>query len=392
MTYHDQRGMAALKAAGDHLRTKDVGDPFEMLAKKIGDMTDVTKERLQKAANSIEDLDTRLDDIERKAGRPSGIFGGGTGSETWGQEFIKSREGDLRALSRSRNGSVQMNVKAITSGPASAGSLEIPYRDATAMLPKRRMTIRDLLGVISISSGNVEYVNQLTRPGSAASVAEGDLKPESDMTLELKLTSAKVIAHWVKASRQILEDAPQLRDLIDVELRYGLSLAEEGQLLAGDGVGSNLHGLIPSATAYADPLGMSTEGTALDHIGSAMLQTALTDFIPDGIVLHPSDWMRMRLLKDADGQYILGNPQSAVTPMLFGLPVVPTQAMQVGKFLVGSFVSAATLYDRWEPRVEVGYVNDDFTRNLVTVLAEERIALAVKQPLALTYGDFEPVA
>lgn len=74
------------------------------------------------------------------------------------------------------------------------------------------------------------------------------------------------------------------------------------------------------------------------------------------------------------------------------MPVVATQAMTVDKFLVGSFASAGTLYDRWQPRVEVGYENDDFTKNLVTVLAEERIALAVKWGEALTYGDFGNVA
>ncbi|PZX18755.1 HK97 family phage major capsid protein [Palleronia aestuarii] len=388
MTYHDKRGLAALKAAGDHLRKKDAGDPFDILARKIGDMADATKERLQKASDEIAGIDARLDTIETKTSRPKGFFGGTPEPMTWGQEFTKSREGDLRDLANTNSGKVQLNVKAITSDPASAGTLNVLQRDAISMLPKRRLTIRDLLGVISISSGSVEYVNQLTRPGSAATVMEGALKPESDMTLELKTTSAEVIAHWIKASRQILEDAPQLRDLIDVELRYGLSLSEETQILLGDGSAANLLGLIPSATAFADPLAIGASASPLDTIGSAMLQTALTDFIPDGIVMHPSDWMRMRLLKDADGKYILGNPQTEVTPMLFGLPVVATQAMAVDTFLVGSFASAATLYDRWQPRVEVGYVNDDFTRNLVTVLAEERIALAVKQPLALTYGEF----
>ena len=97
-------------------------------------------------------------------------------------------------------------------------------------------------------------------------------------------------------------------------------------------------------------------------------------------------------MKDADGKYILGDPQAVVQPSLFGLPVVATKAMTVDKFLVGDFASAGTLYDRWQPRVETGYVNDDFTRNLVTVLAEERVAFAVKQATALTYGDFGNLA
>jgi len=126
----------------------------------------------------------------------------------------------------------------------------------------------------------------------------------------------------------------------------------------------------------------------IDVIGAAILQVSLANFTPDAIIMHPSDWMRARLLRDADGNYILGRPQAVVEPNLFGVPVIPTQAMPSQKFLVGSFANAATLYDRWSPRVEMGYVNDDFTRNLVTIRAEERIALAVKQPDAMSFGDF----
>lgn len=81
----------------------------------------------------------------------------------------------------------------------------------------------------------------------------------------------------------------------------------------------------------------------IDTVGLAILQNALADFPADGIVMHPSDWMRIRLLKDADGKYILGDPQAVITPALFGLPVVATQAMAADKFLVGNFQAAATL-------------------------------------------------
>ena len=91
----------------------------------------------------------------------------------------------------------------------------------------------------------------------------------------------------------------------------------------------------------------------------------------------------MRLLKDADGKYILGDPGANVPAVLFGLPVVATQAMTVDKFLVG----------RWSPWVEVSTEHADFfTRNLVAILAEERIALAVRNAGALTFVDFGNVA
>ncbi|WP_366929200.1 phage major capsid protein [Mesorhizobium sp.] len=233
---------------------------------------------------------------------------------------------------------------------------------------------------------------QTGRTNNAATVAEGATKPESALAFVLRTLPTQVIAHWIPASRQVLDDVPQLRDIIDGELRYGLALAEEAQLLNGDGTGSNLNGLVTNATAFAAPFTIA-DPTMLDTIGLAILQNALADFPADGIVMHPSDWMRLRLLKDGDGRYIWGDPQAVVQPALFGLPVVPTQAMAVDKFLVGSYQQAGTLYDRWAARVEVSTEHADFfVRNLVAILAEERIGLAVKQPTALTYGDFGNVA
>lgn len=388
MTIQNHRGMAAIKAAGAYLRTKSASDPFDLLSKKIGEMSETTAKRLEAVEAKAAAASEMAFGTEQRIARLD--LGGGAQpyAETWGTEFIATKAADLQALSEANRGRITLAVKsALTTGPASAGSLAVPVRDAPAMMPRRRMAIRDLLTVLQVENGTVEYAQQAARTNAAATVAEAAAKPETGLAWELKTISAKVIAHWVKASRQILEDGPQLRDMIDSELRYGLALAEEQQLLFGDGTGSNLTGLVASATAFVDPLALAAP-TMLDQIGSAILQTALTDNAPDGVVMHPSDWMRMRMLKDADGRYILGDPQAQVTPQLFGLPVVPTQAMTVDKFLVGSFASAATLYDRWQPRVEVGYENDDFTKNLVTVLAEERIALAVKWPLALTYGEF----
>lgn len=386
---HDTRltaAAAALLAAGAHLRTRDDGGPLDVLSRKIADMTDASIKRIEAVEEKAKHIDGDLFDIhQRLAAR--GHSGGSFTPPTWGKQFTQEQETEIRSLAGQNKGSVSLQLKALSSNPDSAGALGQPARDGINALPKQRLTIRDLLNVVSISTGSVEYVQQDARPTGAGVVAEGALKPESEMGFSLKSTSSKVIAHWIKASRQVLEDLPQLSDLIDNEMRYGLALAEEMQVLGGDGTGQNLSGLVTNATAFLDPLGLLLP-TMLDILGAAILQSALADYPATGIVMHPADWARMRLMKNADGEYILGDPAAAVEPRLFGLPVVATKAMDVDTFLVGDFGAAATLYDRWQPRVEAGYVNDDFTRNMVTILAEERLALAVKNPTALTYGTF----
>ena len=356
---------------------------------------DAVEERLKDliGKEDFAELKARLDDVEQKAARRPGPEG--FEAKSWGEQFVESDGLKSFAEDATRPRRFRMDVKTtITTGGTSGGPLGgQAYRDDVLPMPRRRLRVRDLLPKVSISTGSFEYPKQTTRTNAANTVAEGAAKPESAYGFTMQTGTPKVIAHWIPASRQVLEDAPQLRDTIDTELRYGLELKEDAQLLAGDGTGENLSGLITNATAYSAPFDPAGTETMIDIVALAMLQTTLADFNPSGIVMHSSDWVRIRLLKDADGKYLLGDPGANVPPVLFGLPVVPTTSMTIDKFLVGDFPAAAKLYDRWAPRVEVSTEHDDFfTRNLVAILAEERIGLAVKQPLALTYGDFGNVA
>jgi HK97 family phage major capsid protein len=369
--------------------TKEFTDAVEQQFAKLN--ADV-----QQALKSADTANHIIFDIEQKMAQRGGPEGVPIEQKSWGEQFTERAADELKnfAEDHSRPGRLRMELKTtITTDATSAGAAAgQAYRDSIVGMPTRQLRVRDLIPTVGISTGEFEFARQTVRTNAANTVAEGALKPESAYGWEMDRGTPKVIAHWVPASRQILDDAPQLRGLIDTELRYGLSLKEDAQLLAGDGTGQNLSGLIPNATAYSAPFTV-TGGTMLDTIGLGMLQTTLADFMPTGIVMHPSDWMRIRLLKNADGEYLLGDPGSTVDPRLFGLPVVATTSMTIDKFLIGAFPQAATIYDRWAPRVEVSTEHADFfTRNLVAILCEQRLGLAVKQAKALVYGDFGNVA
>lgn len=354
---------------------------IELLTKHFGDFNTAVTEKLDEANG-------RLSELEKRAAREP-ANDNEPGGQTWGQQFVAGvKLNDFREnLTRRKQSEGLLMKTTLTMGPTSAGALATNYHDTTVSLPKRRLAIRDLLNTVRIDSNLVEYPSMVGRPTAAAMAAEGTVKAESAMSFELKSTPTQVIAHWIPASRQILEDVPQLTDIIDGELVYGLQFKEEQQILLGDGTAPNLAGLVPAATAYAAPVTIAG-ATLIDQLGLALLQVSLADFQPDGIVLHPSDWLRMKLMKDAGGNYILGDPAGSIgATKLWGFDVVESQSIGVGKFLTGSFRSAATLYDRWLPRVEVSTEHSDFfVRNMVAILAEERLALAVKQPKALVYG------
>jgi HK97 family phage major capsid protein len=354
-------------------------------------LTAAVKQSADEALTGMNGLKAQLFELEQKISRTGS--GEPEAVKSFGQQFV---EGDgfkaFQSGGFSRNAKADISIKAtvttaITDAAGSVGAgMQTTRLPGIVALPQRRMTIRDLLTPGRMDGSALEYAREKAGTAGAATVAEGAAKPQSDMQLELITTSAKVIAHWMKASKQSLEDIAQLRSLIDERLLYGLAYAEENQLLNGDGTGQNLLGLIPQATAYAAAF-TPASATAIDTIRMAMLQASLAEYPASGTVMHPTDWARIELTKDTTGGYIIGNPQGTLSPTLWGLPVVATQAIAVDKVLVGAFQMGAQLFDRWDARVEVGFVNADFTNNLVTILAEERLALAVYRAASFIYAD-----
>jgi HK97 family phage major capsid protein len=278
-----------------------------------------------------------------------------------------------------------------TVADGSAGDLIVPQRGGLVPGVERRMTIRDLLMPGRTSSNSIQYAKETGFTNSAATVSEtaGTTKAQSEIQFDIVTANVTTIAHFVIATRQILDDVPMLQSYIDGRLRYGLRLSEEAQLLNGAGTGTNLNGIYTQASASTANLMVVATPSRIDVIRVAMLQAALAEFPPNGVVLHPTDWAGIELTKDTTGNYVIGVPQSNGQARLWGMPVVETQAMTSGNFLVGSFGMGAQIFDRQDATVEISTEDsDNFRKNLVTILAEERLALAVYRPEAFVKGVF----
>lgn len=397
-----------IKALAEQIKTehkaaiKEACDPIKEMAEKalgmaqkgekIGEtLKGEIDEGLVKMNKQVEEAIADFDQKMAKLGT-----GGEDKPKSIGEQFVDSENYKAfsgTGFSKSARGA-DLQVKATltsatTDAAGSVGDAVAPTRlPGILPLPQRRLTVNDLLSTGQMDGSTLEYVKETGFNNNAGMVAEGAAKPESDLKFDLVTTSAKVIAHWMKASKQILSDVSQLRTTIDQRLLYGLAFRREAQILNGDGTGQNLLGIIPQATAYSPQLTIE-DLTTIDVMRLAMLQAALAEYPATGHVLNPIDWAEMELKKDEIGRHIIGNPQGSISPTLWNLPVVETQSMGVRKFLTGAFKLGAQYFDRWEGRVESGYVNDDFTKNLVTLLAEERGALAVYRPEAFICGDFD---
>lgn len=299
-----------------------------------------------------------------------------------GMEFVKSEQ-----------------FKALASRSADKARIEVKntvVADSTTTFPDQRpgvipgdflpLTLRQLIPTVPVTANAVNALKEASWTNDAAETAQAAGKPESDITFAPYNVAIETVAHWIKVSNQLLADAPAVAAYIDTRLRDGLAQRIDRQLLLGDGVTPNLSGLTDAGnfTAFT-----ATSGANLvESINKAKYLLWASGNAPDTVVVNPADWGEMELAREGagTGAYLYGAPGTAAGRSPFGVQVVLSNHMAAGNFLIGNLRSAATIYQRQGAVVEMGFVNDDFTKNLVTIRAEERLGLGVDRPSAIMYG------
>lgn len=378
--------LAQIQKAIEDSQTKMQGlfDEQKSQIEKNGTISEKTQNDLIKVQEELKAAGTRLFDLEQK-------FASGAENPGDKKSFSERAAEELTKSWNGSKGSFEAKTfnKSLGSDAGSAGSLIQPMQVPGIVMPGlRRLTIRDLLAQGRISSNSLEYVREDVFTNNADIVAEKALKPESDITFSKHTANVRTIAHWVQASRQVMDDAPMLQSYVNNRLLYGLALKEESQMLNGDGSGDNLDGINHVATAYDTSLNASGD-TPADIIAHAIFQVTESEFSASGIILNPRDWHGIALMKDKEGRYIFGGPQAFTSNIMWGLPVVPTKAQAQGTYTVGGFDMASQVWDRMDATIEVSREDrDNFVKNMLTILCEERLALAHYRPTAIIKGTF----
>jgi HK97 family phage major capsid protein len=316
-----------------------------------------------------------------------------------GQGFVDSEE--FKYLNGGANGltmHVPYNIKGDLGGmwqrkdvyttlpsgtPAQFGT---PQRDAIVERAHRAARVRDLFNVQQTSTNLVEYFRVTGFTNNSATTSERSGSPEtftsypqSTLTIAGAQAPVRNIGHYEVAHRNVLADEPAMRGIVDNELLYGLRLTEDDQILNGDGTGTNLTGITATSGIATQALASDTR---IDAIRKAITQIALAYYEATGMVVHPTDMEQIELEKDGDNRHMLtASIALGAEARIWRLPVVESAAITVGTALVGSFGIGATLYDRMEGSIRISENHSDFfVRNAIAILAEERIALAVKRP------------
>lgn len=280
--------------------------------------------------------------------------------------------------------SIELQATTLDTSTGSGGKLIVTdYQPGILPLLFKRLTIADLIAPGTTDSNSITYFKETTFTNAAAAVAEGATKPESTLIFDLVTDLVRKIAHWLPITEEMLEDFAASRSYVDMRLRLGLALAEEDQLLNGNGAGANIQGILQRAgLTAAQPRGADSNA---DAIFKQITTISTTVFIqPDGLVLNPINWQTIQLTKNANGNYLGTGPWNDAQPaQLWGYPVAVTPSIVANTGLVGAFKQAAQFFRKGGVRVEASNSHSDFfVKNLVAIRAEERGALAVYRPAA----------
>lgn len=308
----------------------------------------------------------------------------------------------LVPLTREQIKAVQavMETKAFQEKAAPTIGSGILSPDRVARIPQvtadQRLRVRDVMLPGQTGNNSVEYVREESYDFAAAPTAHGALKPEAAVEYSLQSAPVRTLPVHMPVQKQQIEDWPQLRSLIDGRLRYDVLRAEEEQVFFGAGGGANLEGLLTVAgTQDIASNGRYSGGshTLIDVVRMGITDVMVAGYVANAVALHPYDWETILLEKGSDDRYVWAVVTTENGARIWGLQAVESVGLasraQVGRreLLVGDFQQGAQLIDRMDLTIQVGLVDDQFIRNMLTILCEERIALPIYAPAAFAHFE-----
>lgn len=356
--------------------------------KELAEKSDLTEVK-----STIAKIEGMVEGLKEQKPEPTSVV------KTLGEAISNAYEKSIDAIKGLGSGqTVSLDVKAAgtmtitdnySGGTVGLSSLE----PGLTRVQRRRAFLRQLINVAGTISRYVVWIEQANPdPGAAGMTAEGAAKTQTDFDLVERSSEVKKISAYIKVSKEMLADIAFMRGEINNELMELVQLKLDEQILLGDGTGNNLAGIDANAVPFSAGSFAGTIPSAnnTDVLRVAIAQIAGANFEANYIVLNPADAAALELTKDSSGAYtypvnmVYGAPKT-----IYGIPVIENNLVPAGEFYVGDF-SKSNLRVREDMNIQVGYVNDDFTKNLITILCEARAAHFVKVNHydAFVKGDF----
>jgi HK97 family phage major capsid protein len=302
-------------------------------------------------------------------------------AKSWGQIYAESKE-FLNSRAARSDVPLMMEIGLKTLFETGAGFLPESTRSGVLIEGATRpIQVTDLIPSFPISQPSFVYMEETTRTHAGVEKAEGTAYPESTFVWTQKTSPVQKIADSIPVTDEQLEDADQVRSLLEQRLGFGLRQRLDSQILVGNGTAPSLRGI-------NNVVGIQTQAKGTDSsIVAFMKALTLIRFTgranPSGAVMHPNDWQDILLTQNANGDFLFGNPFMGAGPQsLFGIPVAVSDAQTQNTGLVVDFRNFTRLDDRRGVLVQTGFVGTQFTDGKVTLRADLRAAFTLTRPAA----------
>jgi HK97 family phage major capsid protein len=378
-----------LKGALDaHMKAVEAAvEKYEGQVKDAGTASNEAKAAVQKLSEEFKSelakMNAAMIDIAQKSTAPIDTKGKPVSAV---EEFVKSEE--FRAFKdggRSSRARVELKNTILADNTTTTWLDQIAGVVPGAFLP---LNVYRSLPQFSTGTDTVTLMREASFTNNARGQTEGQEKAQSAVTFNKYNVVIETLAHWLKVSKQLLADSPAVVSYIETRLRFGVDSAVDNQLMNGNGTSPNLSGLLDSGnyTVYTPTSG----DNLIQAINRAKYQLWAIGYIADTVYVNPADWGAQEIEREngSNGMYLYGAPGTISGLNPFGIRVVITPRITAGTFLVGQTAVATGVWNRSGTVIEMGYEDNDFTSNLVTVLGEVRLGLGVTVPAAMLGGEF----
>jgi HK97 family phage major capsid protein len=355
----------------------------EKLAKAEKDLAEMQEKhksadgfKYKEMTDTVKDLTEKVKALKEVAAQPKSGY---KSIETQIREAITARKAEWDKFAKEKQGSfeLELDMKAATTMTvaANAGSY-VPFPElipGLTDLARNKPFLENYVNKSNTASAKIVWMDKRTPEGNAGFIAEGVVKPLIDFNIVPTSSDAKKVADKIKVSTEMLEDIPFIEAEIRNELKYQIDIAVDTALLSGDGIGANLKGIDTYAGGYVLLTITTTDPNNADAIRAAAAQINSLNFQANYAFINPIDAANMDLTKANDsGVYMLPPFVTADGRKIGGVQIIETNQIPVGYLLIGD-MTKYNVRDYKPFTIKFGWVNDDFEKNLVTIIGERRL-------------------
>ena len=378
------------------MNLEEVKGAFDGVKSEVKEAFESAKAENNIAMEAVKaDISVLKDEIEKLEAKNNRVKMNQNETKSFNQllaEGIEKNADNIGKIARGEHKSTSFVMDAKSAGTMTeavnlTGDIPRQYANQVYALPSRKVHVRSLTPIGQLSTGLFTFPKETGGEGNPAAQVQGSSKSQVDFDITMSDAAAQYIAGFTRISRQMLDDVPAMTSFLQARLLEKYLVAEDYQLLSGDGTSPNLQGILGVASAYG-----GSSAVYVAQIIESCAQVAAANYNVTGILINPTDWAQIMLTQNTNSPYSLPGA-TVVSPdgtlSIAGIPVYQSTAITAGTFLVGDWAMGAQIMQNQGINIQFSEFDaDNFTKNLITVRVEARIAFPIYYPGAFVTGTF----